>query len=71
MRVGLAKRWTSIVAFIVTVAALGAGFMSARSVSRAQVAFENSGSFVVVGRGRTIMAWPSKPISRLWCPTPW
>lgn len=40
MKVGLTKRWTSIMAFIVTVGGLGAGFMSARTVSRAQVAFE-------------------------------
>lgn len=40
MRMGLTKKWTSIVVVIVTVGGLGAGFMSARAMSRAQVAFE-------------------------------
>ena len=40
MKVGLARRWASTVAFIVTVTVLGAGFISARAVSRAQVAFD-------------------------------
>jgi len=37
---GLTKKWTSIVVVIVTVGGLGAGFMSGRAMSRAQVAFE-------------------------------
>lgn len=40
MSVRFTKRSTSAVAFIVTVGVLGAGFISARPVSRAQVAFD-------------------------------
>lgn len=40
MRVGLAKRFTCAGTLIVTMGVLGAGFMSARPVSRAQIAFD-------------------------------
>ena len=40
MRVGWTKRWTGAGAFLVSAGVLGAVFMSARAVSRAQVAFD-------------------------------